>query len=94
MKTKSLGFIGGGRITRIFLQAFAHKKAIFESITVFDLNTETLRDLKLKFPYIQTAGSAEEAAQKDIVFLALHPPVIMETLEKIKSTVNDQTIFI
>ena len=94
MKTKSLGFIGGGRITRIFLQAFAHKKAIFDSITVFDTNPDTLQDLKLKFPYIQIVGSIEETAQKDIVFLALHPPVIMETLEKIKSAVSDQTIFI
>lgn len=94
MKTKSLGFIGGGRITRIFLQAFAHKKAIFESITVFDSNPETLQNLKNKYPYIFTADSVEEVAQKDIVFLALHPPVIMETLEKIKSSVSDQTIFI
>ena len=94
MKTKSLGFIGGGRITRIFLQAFAHKKAIFDSISVFDTNQETLQALKLQFPYIQTLTSAEEAAGKDVVFLALHPPVIMETLEKIKHAVNEQTIFI
>ncbi len=94
MKTKSLGFIGGGRITRIFLQAFVNKKAIFESISVFDSNPETLQALKLKFPFIQAINSAAEAAQKDIVFLALHPPVIMETLEKIKSEVNEQTIFI
>ena len=94
MKTKSLGFIGGGRITRIFLQAFVNKKAIFESISVFDSNPATLQALKLKFPFIHAIGSASEAAQKDIVFLALHPPVIMETLEKIKSEVTEQTIFI
>lgn len=94
MKTKSLGFIGGGRITGIFLQAFVNKKAIFDSISVFDTNTETLHALKLKFPFIQTLTSASEAAKKDIVFLALHPPVIMETLEKIKQEVTEQTIFI
>ncbi len=94
MKTKSLGFIGGGRITRIFLQAFVNKKAIFESISVFDSNPETLRTLKQKFPFIQIVDSASEAARKDIVFLALHPPVIMETLEKIKEDVTEQTIFI
>lgn len=94
MKTKSLGFIGGGRITRIFLQAFANKKAIFDSISVFDTNQETLQALKLKFPYIQILSSPDEAAAKDVVFLALHPPLIMEMLEKIKSAVNEQTIFI
>lgn len=94
MKTKSLGFIGGGRITKIFLQAFVNKKAIFESISVFDPNQETLQALKLRFPFIQVLTSAEEAARKDVVFLAVHPPVIMETLGKIKKEVTEQTIFI
>ncbi|MDP2888749.1 MAG: NAD(P)-binding domain-containing protein [Bacteroidota bacterium] len=94
MKTKSLGFIGGGRITRIFLQAFANKKAIFESISVFDSNPEIVQALKLKFPFIQVSDSAQETARKDIVFLALHPPVIMETLGKIMADVADHTIFI
>ena len=89
MKAKSLGFIGGGRITNIFLQAFVNKKAIFESISVFDTNQETLQALKMKFPFIQILSSAQDAARKDIVFLALHPPVIMETLEKIKTAVSD-----
>jgi len=94
MKTKSLGFIGGGRITRIFLQAFVNKKAIFDSISVFDSNTKTLQALKQKFPFIQTLNYVSEAAKKDIVFLALHPPVIMETLQKITGAVSEQTIFI
>ena len=94
MKTKSLGFIGGGRITRIFLQAFVNKKAIFESISVFDSNPETLKELKQKFPFIEVLASAPDAAKKDVVFLALHPPVIMETLERIKDVITDQTIFI
>jgi len=94
MKTKSLGFIGGGRITNIFLQAFVNKKAIFDSISVFDTNLQTLQALKLKFPFIQVLTSAREAAKKDVVFLALHPPVIMETLEAIKEEVTGQTIFI
>ncbi len=94
MKTKTLGFIGGGRITRIFLQAFVNKKAIFDSITVFDTDPEILQSLKQKFTFIQTVGYASDAAKKDIVFLALHPPVIMETLQKITGAVSEQTIFI
>jgi len=94
MKTKSLGFIGGGRVTRIFLQAFVNKKAIFESISVFDTNLELLQALKLQFPFIHILNSASEAAKKDVVFLALHPPVIMDTLEKIKNDITEHTIFI
>ncbi len=94
MKTKSLGFIGGGRITRIFLQAFVNKKAIFDSIAVFDTNPNILQELKKKYTFIQTLDYASEAAKKDVVFLALHPPVIQETLEKISSAVNERTILI
>ena len=94
MKTKSLGFIGGGRITRIFLQAFVNKKAIFDSISVFDSNAETIQALKQKFPFIEILDTVQQAALKDVVFLALHPPVIMETLEKIKREIGPQTILI
>lgn len=94
MKTKSLGFIGGGRITKIILQAFMNKKAIFDSISVFDPNAETLKALKQKFPFIQTLSSVQEAAKKDIVFLALHPPVIMDTLQSITADVSQQTVLI
>jgi len=94
MKTKTIGFIGGGRITAIILQAFVNKKAIFESISVYDSNPEKLHALKWKFPFIHTLNSANEAAQKDLVFLALHPPVIMETLEMIRTEVGDHTILI
>lgn len=94
MKTKSLGFIGGGRITRIILQAFVNKKAIFDSISVFDPNVITLKALKQKFPFIQILSSVQEAARKDIVFLAIHPPLIMDTLQTIAADVNRQTILI
>jgi pyrroline-5-carboxylate reductase len=94
METKSLGFIGGGRITWIFLQAFVNKKAIFDPISVFDTNQETLTALKQKFPFIREAQSVRECAQKDIVFMALPPTEIAEILELIKDSVSSQTILI
>jgi pyrroline-5-carboxylate reductase len=90
MKTKTLGFIGGGRITRIFLQAFQNKKLSFDSIVVYDLNPEPEEHLKKQFPYIQVSGQ-EQAAAQDIVVIALHPPAIMEALEKIQPFVSEQT---
>lgn len=94
MKTKSLGFIGGGRVTKIFLQAFANKEAEFESVIVFDTNPEILNDLKKKFPGITLAETASKAAKQGIVFIALHPPVIMETLDKISGDVSAGTTVI
>jgi pyrroline-5-carboxylate reductase len=94
MKTKSLGFIGGGRVTKIFLQAFANKNAEFKSVTVYDTNFEVLKALKNQFPLILTADSASLAAKQDIVFIALHPPSILETLDKIQNDVSLSTTII
>ena len=94
MEFKSIGFIGGGRITRIFLQGLSNKKALPENVKVFEPNDETFQSLKAKFQGIKKASSAAEAAKTDIVFIAVHPPVVMETLQAIKDTVTETTIVI
>ncbi len=91
MESKSLSFIGGGRITKIFLQAFANEQINFQSVVVCDINSEALNTLKKQFPKIRITDSCELAAKQDIVFIALHPPVIMDILEQIKETVSEKT---
>lgn len=93
MKSKSLGFIGGGRIVKIFLQAFANKKAELESVAVFDTNANVLAALKDEFPFIETV-SLEEAANRPTVFIALHPPIIMESLGKITEIISADALVI
>ncbi|NCB09905.1 MAG: hypothetical protein EOM73_17330, partial [Bacteroidia bacterium] len=89
MKTTSLGFIGGGRITRIFNQGFQNAGIEFASVKVFDTNPETLEKLVQVFPQIEKAGTVEDAAGQQVVFVAVHPPVVMETLQKIKDSVSE-----
>ncbi len=91
MDLKSVGFIGGGRITRIILQALKNKQIELSSVLVCDTNSEVLNALKKQYPTIQTSDSCELTARKDIVFIALHPPVIIDTLEKIKDSVSAKT---
>ncbi|MBK7174542.1 MAG: NAD(P)-binding domain-containing protein [Bacteroidales bacterium] len=86
MKTQSLGFLGGGRITKIFLQVIKNNKSEYKSIIVYDIQADVISKLKAQFPDIILAKSAIEAASQDIVFIALHPPVIMEMLEEVKHT--------
>lgn len=93
MKTKSLGFIGGGRVTRILLQAFKNKDAQFSKIMVTEPNQDVSGNLKKSFPAIQVDNATVTASQ-DIVFISLHPPVVMDTLELIKSSINSKTIVI
>ena len=81
---QSLGFIGGGRVTKILLQGFKNKNVQFGKVIVTDTNAEVLANLKKQFPEIITA-EAKTAASQDIVFIALHPPMVMDTLELLKS---------
>ena len=94
MKTKSIGFIGGGRITKIFLQGLNNKKAEFKSVVVFDTNADVLSALKKQFPNIVVAESLEQAAQQQIIFIALHPPMIMESLGKITEVVSSHALIV
>ncbi|MCF8367009.1 MAG: NAD(P)-binding domain-containing protein [Bacteroidales bacterium] len=94
MKTQSFGFIGGGRITRIFLHAFKNIKASWDDVMVFDTNAEISSKLKQQFPEISIAKTAGEAARADVVFIALHPPVIIEALAGIKDHVNENAIIV
>lgn len=90
---KSIGFIGGGRVTKILLQGFSNKKIKFGKVVVSDTNPEVLADLKKKFPEVESADSLSAASQ-DVVFISLHPPVVMDTLELIKGSVKADTIVI
>lgn len=93
MKT-TIGFIGGGRITKIFLEGFKNKSIEFKTVKVYDHNQETVTALKNAYPQIEVAETPEEAAKTDVVILAVHPPVIMETLNKIAGVVNEETFVV
>jgi len=95
MKTNSLGFIGGGRVTKIILQAFQNNGITFDKVMVTDTNQAVLDSLKLHFPKIEVGTNyLQEVVQNEIVFIALHPPVLMETMATIKDWVSKETVLV
>ena len=48
---QSIGFIGGGRITKILLQAFSSKNVKFNKVVVTDPNNDVTAKLKSTFPF-------------------------------------------
>jgi pyrroline-5-carboxylate reductase len=94
MHHKSIGFIGGGRITRIFLEGWQRAGKLPARIRVSDCHGDALARLKARFPGVETnAGSATAAAQ-DIVFLAVHPPVMAEVCGGIKGALKPDAIVV
>jgi len=90
---QSIGFIGGGRVTKILMQGFKNKNLKFGKVVVADTNPEVVANLKVHFPEVEAADT-KTAASQNIVFIALHPPVVMDTLELIKGDVKADSIVI
>lgn len=95
METKKISFIGGGRITKIFLTALKRKGITFQQVTVMDTNPDVLKSLSSCFPEIKIESTLNEnILRADIIFLAVHPPMIAETLEKGKAGINQNSTLI
>lgn len=90
----SVGFIGGGRIVRIILDAWKKERILPRDIWASDENTDVLRALQAAHPGIHVTSSNSEAAGCDLVFLALHPPVIGSILESVKSALKPDAVLI
>lgn len=88
MSNKTIAFIGGGRVTRIFLEGWQRTHALPDRIVVSDCNSESLAKLNKLFPGVQTVADSTVAASQDIVFLAVHPPVMTEVLAGIKASIK------
>jgi pyrroline-5-carboxylate reductase len=95
MNTKSVGFIGGGRITRLMLEGFTHAGVSFREIIVSDLDNSHLDILKKIIPGVRSAGQDNsKPAQADIVFLAVHPPAMDSVLNDIASFITKTSIVV
>ena len=92
---KTIGFIGGGRITRILLQGFKTANVSFEKIRVYETNEMVLNALKADYPQIKsTSTDSTMAASSDWVFIALHPPIMLDSLQLIKTFIKEDALVV
>ncbi|MCF7669725.1 MAG: NAD(P)-binding domain-containing protein [Verrucomicrobia bacterium] len=92
---KSIGFIGGGRIARIILHGLANAGSLPDNITVSEPDSDTAQQVQGISPSIQIASNGNaEAAARDIVFLAVHPPMVKDVIADVKSGLGAESILI
>ena len=95
MLNKTIGFIGGGRITRIILNGLRRAGRMPDRVVVSDASGEALSALKADFPNVTVApNDNRRAAANDLVFAALHPPVLKENLGQIASSLRPDAVLI
>lgn len=89
-----IGFIGGGRITGILLKAFENAGIIFDKIIVYDVNDQALNSLKMKYPVVSITKEINDVMDSELLVLAVHPPVMVEILEKLKGNINKESVIL
>ena len=63
-------------------------------IVVSDCNAEALGKLRARFPQVETATANSAAAGQEIVFLAVHPPVMAEVAAGIKGAAQARCVVV
>ena len=95
MTITSVGFIGGGRVTQFLLNALQTKNNLPDRIVVSDPDKDMQDKVKSIDPHrIQCSSEHSDALNQDVLFLAVHPPVLKEIGPEIKDKINEQTIVI
>jgi pyrroline-5-carboxylate reductase len=88
MSHRTVGFVGGGRVTRIFLEGWRRANVPPGNTAVSDCSAEALAKLKARFPTVHVGADGHVPAAQDIVFLAVHPPVMAEVVLAIKGSLK------
>jgi pyrroline-5-carboxylate reductase len=87
-----IGFLGGGRITRIFLEGILRKHPLPDNIVVTETD-ERASALLCKYPSVIVEKEINDVLFQDYIFISLHPPVIKTIIDKLQN-LNSNTIII
>jgi pyrroline-5-carboxylate reductase len=94
MMSRTVGFVGGGRITAIFLKTLGGRGLALDRVTVSDVSAEVLAGLASRFPGVTTTASNADAAACERVFLALHPPALKAVAPEIAGRVRRDAVVV
>lgn len=87
---RTVGFVGGGRVTRFLIEGWQAAAALPERIPVFDVNHDIVAALMRDFPPV-LEERLEGVASADLLVLAVHPPVLREVMGTLRRTVRRDT---
>jgi pyrroline-5-carboxylate reductase len=92
---KTISFIGGGRVTYLLLKGLMNSQMNDREIIVCDPNPETLSKIeKINHGKLVTSTDNIQALEAQLIFIAVHPPVIDEVLSQLSGKVDKETIVV
>jgi pyrroline-5-carboxylate reductase len=91
----SVGFIGGGRMVRVFLDGWKRSGNWPSRVVVSDTEPQPLELLRDAFPDVDVVrGDNLPPATQRIVFLAVHPPVMRTVLGELRDRVPAESLVV
>ena len=94
MKDRTIGFVGGGRITAIFLEALGGRGLALDRVTVSDTSPDVLAKRRDQFPGITATSDNVAPASCERVFLALHPPAAKAVLPELAGALRPDAVVV
>lgn len=93
MNGQTIGFIGGGRVTRILAGGWKRAGLSLANVVVHDPNADAVAALARLHPELR-AGDLREAAACSILFLAVHPPAMGAALGGLAGALSADTLVV
>lgn len=90
---KPVGFIGGGRVARVLVGGWRHAGGLPTEIRVNEPDDAAFARLAELCPEVRRS-SLEQAAAAEVVFLALHPPVLASVVPGLRPCLAPEAIVV
>jgi pyrroline-5-carboxylate reductase len=90
---QQVGFIGGGRVTRILLGGWRRAGVFSSTILVHEPDDAAFAALAEQHAEVRRA-SAADVASAAVVFVALHPPVLVSMMPVMRSSLDEQAVVV
>ncbi|MBE7557740.1 NAD(P)-binding domain-containing protein [bacterium] len=84
MELPNVGLVGAGRIARILLNGWARAGALPGRVVACDINSAACEALRSVCAHLEASTEASLACRQEVVFLAVHPPVIKDVAPVLK----------
>ena len=95
MAVNTIGFVGGGRITRIMLSGWQQAGYRPAEVIVSEPNIEVLEKLKALFPSVRSMpGAPGMFGQMEMIFLAVHPPALLDAAKPLAGHLRSDAVVV
>src|SRR5579859_2093471 len=94
MSANTVGFLGGGRIVRIFLEGWERAGHMPVEVVVHDPDPGALARLQARFPGVRGTPDAWPLGQVAWVFAAVHPPALLDALRPLAGKLRPDAVVV